>query len=46
MQLVAELSAGIVEEYRTARQGRLQRTFVKASDAAERKSKGTTPQKS
>jgi hypothetical protein len=41
MDLVVEMSTGIVEEYRKARQGRLQRTFVKASDAAESKSKGT-----
>ncbi|CAL8096525.1 unnamed protein product [Orchesella dallaii] len=40
MELVHELSLGIVEDYREKQKTRLQRTFVKASDAAERKTKG------
>ncbi|CAG7719972.1 unnamed protein product, partial [Allacma fusca] len=40
MELVAELSTGIVEDYRAKKRSRIQRTFVKASDAAERKTKG------
>ncbi|CAG7730760.1 unnamed protein product, partial [Allacma fusca] len=35
MELVAELSTGIVEDYRAKKRSRIQRTFVKASDAAE-----------
>jgi len=40
MELVQELSMGIVESYREKQKTRLQRTFVKASSAAERKTKG------
>jgi len=40
MELVHELSLGIVENYREKQKSRLQRTFVKASSAAERKTKG------
>lgn len=40
MQLVAGLSAGVADEYRENQKGRLQRTFVKASDAAGAKAKG------
>jgi len=42
MATVAELSTGIVEGYRAKQKSRLQRTFVKASAAAEAKSKRTT----
>ncbi|XP_046388796.1 NF-kappa-B-repressing factor [Ischnura elegans] len=41
MSLVAELSQGIVEEYRNSRKSKLKRTFVAASDAAGAKVKGT-----
>ncbi|XP_037071074.1 NF-kappa-B-repressing factor-like [Pollicipes pollicipes] len=37
MRLVRELSAGIADDYRQHRQQRTQRTFVRASDAAEAK---------
>ncbi|EDW59075.2 NF-kappa-B-repressing factor [Drosophila virilis] len=40
MQLVAELSRDIAEEFRKNRAQRLQRTFVSASDAAEQRAKG------
>jgi len=40
MALVANMSEGIVDEYRKKQSGRLQRTFIKASSAAEAKSKG------
>jgi len=39
MELVAELSSGIVEGYRENQENKLKRTFVKASSAAENKSK-------
>jgi hypothetical protein len=42
MQLVADLSQGIVDSYREKQKGRLQRTFVQASDAAGAKAKGRT----
>jgi len=34
---IAELCVGVIEEYRERKKGKLQRTFVKASDAAEGK---------
>ncbi|KAF0306151.1 NF-kappa-B-repressing factor [Amphibalanus amphitrite] len=37
MQLVRELSAGIADDYRREKQKKIQRTFVRASDAAEAK---------
>lgn len=40
MQLVAELAQDIVSEYRKKQKTKLQRTFVKASDAASSKVKG------
>lgn len=40
MKTVAELSKNIVEEFREKQKTRLQRTFVKASDAASAKIKG------
>ncbi|XP_016908981.2 NF-kappa-B-repressing factor [Apis cerana] len=40
MQLVAELAQDIVSEYREKQKTKLQRTFVKASDAASSKVKG------
>ncbi|XP_069696421.1 CDKN2A-interacting protein isoform X2 [Periplaneta americana] len=40
MQLVSSLSAGVADKYREKQKGRLQRTFVKASDAAGAKAKG------
>lgn len=40
MKRVAELSEGVVEDYREAKRTKLQRTFVKASDAAESKFSG------
>jgi hypothetical protein len=42
MQLVASLSEGIADGYREKQKGRLQRTFVQASDAAGAKAKGRT----
>ncbi|KAF7990806.1 hypothetical protein HCN44_000611 [Aphidius gifuensis] len=46
MDLVAELSEDIAKDYRERQKTKLQRTFVKASDAASSKAKGrssTTP---
>ena len=42
MALVAELSEGIADEFREKKLSKIQRTFVKASDAAEAKIKGRT----
>lgn len=42
MDLVAELSKDIVTEYREKQKTKLQRTFVKASEAASSKVKGIT----
>jgi hypothetical protein len=42
MQLVAHLSQGVADGYREKQKGRLQRTFVQASDAAGAKAKGRT----
>lgn len=42
MQLVAELAQDIVGDYREKQKTKLQRTFVKASDAASSKVKGTS----
>ncbi len=39
MQLVAELSKDVAEEFRKVRSGRLKRTFITASDAIEAKYK-------
>lgn len=41
MDLVAELSEDIAKDYRERQKTKLQRTFVKASDAASSKAKGT-----
>ena len=41
MQLIAELAEDIVGEYREKQKSKLKRTFVKASDAASSKVKGT-----
>ena len=41
MDLIAELSAEVAGEYREKQKTKLQRTFVKASDAASSKAKGT-----
>lgn len=40
MHLVASLSEGVADRYREKQKGRLQRTFVQASDAAGAKAKG------
>lgn len=40
MRLVGELSQDVAKEFREARSKKLQRTFVKASDAAEARAKG------
>ncbi|CAG5106068.1 Similar to NKRF: NF-kappa-B-repressing factor (Homo sapiens) [Cotesia congregata] len=40
MDLVAELSQDVAKEYREKQRSKLQRTFVKASDAASSKAKG------
>lgn len=40
MQLIAELAQDIVGDYRERQKNKLQRTFVKASDAASSKVKG------
>lgn len=40
MQLITELAHDIVGEYRKKQKKKLQRTFVKASDAASSKVKG------
>ncbi|XP_071454505.1 NF-kappa-B-repressing factor-like [Hetaerina americana] len=45
MTLVADLSEGIVEEYRNSRKSKLKRTFVTASDAAGAKVKGGKKQR-
>lgn len=37
MEQICELSKGVIEKYRKSRDGRLKRTFVGASEAAERK---------
>ncbi|CAK9815072.1 NF-kappa-B-repressing factor [Anthophora plagiata] len=42
MQLIAELAHDIAEDYREKQKSKIQRTFVKASDAASSKVKGTT----
>lgn len=42
MKLVSELAEGIADDYRDKKQQKLQRTFVKASDAAGARLKGTT----
>uniref|UniRef100_A0A1B6D6T3 XRN2-binding (XTBD) domain-containing protein n=1 Tax=Clastoptera arizonana TaxID=38151 RepID=A0A1B6D6T3_9HEMI len=39
MELVVELSEGVADEHREKKKGKLQRTFVKASSAAEAKAK-------
>lgn len=41
MELIAELAQDIVADYREKQKSKLQRTFVKASDAASSKVKGT-----
>ncbi|XP_014215135.1 NF-kappa-B-repressing factor-like [Copidosoma floridanum] len=41
MQMISELSHEVVKDYRVKQKTRLQRTFVKASDAASSKAKGT-----
>lgn len=41
MDLIAELSNEVAGEYREKQKTKLQRTFVKASDAASSKAKGT-----
>lgn len=41
MQLIAELAHDIAEDYREKQKSKIQRTFVKASDAASSKVKGT-----
>jgi hypothetical protein len=40
MRLVASLAQGVADGYRVKQKGRLQRTFVQASDAAGAKAKG------
>ncbi|XP_058800972.1 NF-kappa-B-repressing factor [Phymastichus coffea] len=40
MKIIAELSKDVVQDYREKQKGRLQRTFVGASDAASSKAKG------
>lgn len=40
MRMVGELSQDVAREFRAERAKRLQRTFVKASDAAETRAKG------
>ncbi|CAK9828593.1 NF-kappa-B-repressing factor [Anthophora retusa] len=42
MQLIAELAHDIAEDYREKQKSKIQRTFVKASDAASSKVKGAT----
>lgn len=42
MTLISELAEGIADDYRDKKQQKLQRTFVKASDAAGARLKGTT----
>jgi len=39
MELIGKLSEGLADELREKRKGKLQRTFVAASDAAEAKAK-------
>lgn len=41
MQLIDKLSEGLADDLREKRKGKLQRTFVAASDAAEARAKGT-----
>ena len=41
MNLIAELSEEVAGDYRESKKTKLQRTFVKASDAASSKAKGT-----
>lgn len=41
MDLIAELSQDVAADYRERQKTKLQRTFVKASDAASSKAKGT-----
>lgn len=41
MNLIENLSEGLADELRENRKGKLQRTFVAASDAAEAKAKNT-----
>lgn len=41
MDLIADLSHDVAGEYREKQKSKLQRTFVKASDAASSKAKGT-----
>jgi hypothetical protein len=40
MRLVASLAQGVADGYHEKQKGRLQRTFVRASDAAGAKAKG------
>jgi hypothetical protein len=40
MHLVSSLSEGVADKYREKQKGRLQRTFMQASDAAGAKAKG------
>lgn len=40
MQMISELSDEVVTDYRAKQKNRLQRTFVKASDAASSRAKG------
>lgn len=42
MALIVELSEGIADAFRAKKEQKLQRTFVKASDAAGAKIKGRT----
>eukprot|EP00088_Acartia_fossae_P012798 TRINITY_DN16623_c0_g1_i1.p1 TRINITY_DN16623_c0_g1~~TRINITY_DN16623_c0_g1_i1.p1 ORF type:complete len:122 (+),score=12.36 TRINITY_DN16623_c0_g1_i1:55-366(+) len=37
MELIQELSMGLVDDFREAQRGKLQRTFVSGSDAANKK---------
>lgn len=41
MDLIERLSEGLADELREKRKGKLQRTFVAASDAAEARAKNT-----
>lgn len=43
MRQVAELGHGINNSYKENRKNKLQRTFVKASDVAESRAKGSKP---
>ena len=42
MDTIAELSQDVAKDYRERQKMKLQRTFVKASDAASSKVKGTS----